>query len=76
MVHQQQGIGIASSPDQAKKPDPDAPLKKALGKIKQKFLITFIISTLIWAIIAILIHMEIIDFYEISRQMMAEDAAR
>ncbi len=39
MAHQQQGIGIASSPDQAKKTDPDASLKKALGKIKQKFLI-------------------------------------
>jgi predicted secreted protein len=43
-------------------------------RIKQKFLITFIISSLLWAIIAFLIHMEVIDFYEISRQMVAEDS--
>lgn len=43
-------------------------------RIKQKFLITFIISSLIWAIIAFLIHIEVIDFYEISRQMVAEDS--
>ena len=43
-------------------------------RIKQKFLITFIISTIIWSIIAILIHLEVIDFYAISREMIAEDA--
>jgi predicted secreted protein len=42
-------------------------------RIKQKFLITFIISTIVWSLIAILIHMEIIDFYAISREMVAED---
>ena len=43
-------------------------------RIKQKFLITFIVSTIIWVIIAILIHLEIIDFYKIAREMVAEDA--
>ncbi len=45
-------------------------------RIKQKFLITFIISTVIWLIIMTLIHLEIIDFYEISRQMVREDEQR
>jgi predicted secreted protein len=43
-------------------------------RIKQKFIITFIISTIIWLIIATLIHLEVIDFYAISREMIAEDA--
>lgn len=42
-------------------------------RIKKKFLITFVISAVIWAIISILIHMDVIDFYEISRQMVVED---
>lgn len=45
-------------------------------RIKQKFLITFMVSTVIWGIIAVLIHVEVIDFYEISRQMKAEDNLR
>jgi predicted secreted protein len=44
-------------------------------RIKQKFLITFIISTIIWGIVTILIHLEIIDFYAIARDMVAEDAS-
>ena len=43
-------------------------------RIKQKFLITFGISTIIWLIIVILINMEVIDLYEISREMVKEDA--
>ena len=43
-------------------------------RVRQKFLITFVISTVIWGIIALLIHFEVIDFYEISRQMVAEDS--
>ncbi len=42
-------------------------------RIKQKFLITFIISTIIWLIIQTLIYLEVVDFYEISRQMVKED---
>jgi len=35
----QDGISIAASPDKAQKPDPDASLKKSLGKIKHTFMI-------------------------------------
>ena len=45
-------------------------------RIRQKFLITFIISTIIWLIISSLIYFEVIDFYEISRQMVEEDKTR
>ena len=45
-------------------------------RIKQKFLITFVLSWVIWGIIALLIHIEVIDFYEISRQMVEEDSLR
>ncbi len=45
-------------------------------RIKQKFLITFVFSTILWGIIFTLIQMEVIDFYEISRQMVKEDNAR
>jgi len=45
-------------------------------RIKKKFLITFLLSAVIWTIISILIHIEVIDFYEISRQMIAEDGER
>jgi predicted secreted protein len=61
---------------------PDRPEEGMAGsapanpRIKKKFLITFLVSSVIWAIIALLIHFEVIDFYEISRQMIAEDMAR
>lgn len=42
-------------------------------RIKQKFLITFVVATVVWSIIAVLIHLDVIDFYEISREMVAED---
>jgi predicted secreted protein len=45
-------------------------------RLKQKFLITLLVSALIWCIIAFLIHIEVIDFYDIARDMMAEDEAR
>lgn len=45
-------------------------------RIKQKFIITFLVSCVIWVIIAALIHFEVIDFYEISRQMIMEDEIR
>ncbi len=43
-------------------------------RIKQKFLITFIVSTIVWLIIAVFIHLEIVDFYAIARDMVSEDA--
>lgn len=45
-------------------------------RIKQKFLITLGVSTVIWLVIMTLIHLQIIDFYEISRQMVEEDGVR
>ena len=43
-------------------------------RIKQKFIVTFGVSAMIWVVIALLIHFEIIDFYKIARDMVAEDA--
>ncbi len=45
-------------------------------RIRQKFIITFLVSIVIWGIIAALVHFDVIDFYEISRQMVLEDEAR
>lgn len=45
-------------------------------RIKQKFLITFGISTVLWIIIFLLVHFEVVDFYEISREMVREDEAQ
>ena len=39
MGSQQDGINIAASKDQVKKPDPDADVKMSLGKIKNKFIV-------------------------------------
>lgn len=43
-------------------------------RIKKKFFITFIVSTIIWLIVQTLIYFEVIDFYEIARQMVEEDS--
>ncbi len=42
-------------------------------RMKQKFLITAVISTLIWLIICLLIHYGSVDLYAIGQQMAAED---
>ena len=42
-------------------------------RIKEKFLITAFVSALILLIIFLLVEIEIIDFYEISRSMILED---
>jgi len=39
MEKSQGGISIANSPDQVKKPDPDAEAKQSLGKIKNKLIV-------------------------------------
>jgi predicted secreted protein len=52
---------------------PGAP---ANPRIKQKFIATAIVSTIVWLIIYGLIEMNIIDFHEIAMQMIAEDAAQ
>lgn len=45
-------------------------------RIKQKFIVTAALSAVIWVIIFLLVHFEIIDFYEISREMVMEDKNR
>lgn len=44
-------------------------------RIKQKFIITAIVSAFLWVIIATLIHLNIIDFYAIAESMKQEDLA-
>ncbi len=45
-------------------------------RIKEKFFVTFGLSVVIWGVIALLVHFQIIDFHEISRQMIEEDNNR
>jgi len=42
-------------------------------RIKQKFLITLGISIVIWGIVFTLVSLQVIDFHEISRQMIIDD---
>lgn len=42
-------------------------------RMKQKFIATAIVSTIIWGVIYVLIEIEIIDFYAIARMMVEED---
>lgn len=59
-AHEEHGQGHAGS----------APLNP---RIKQKFLITAAISTVIWLGICIAIHYGAIDLYDIGRKMAEED---
>ncbi len=43
------------------------------ANMKRKFLITGILSAIIWMIVFLCIHFEIIDFYDIARKMVEED---
>lgn len=45
-------------------------------RIKRKFIITAFVAAIVWLIAFVLIKMDVLDFYEISRQMSAEDMAR
>lgn len=45
-------------------------------RIKKKFIITAAVSTVLWVIVFLLIHFEVVDFYEIARQMKEEDLAQ
>ena len=49
---------------------PGAPEKP---RLKQKFLITTIVSAVIWIIIYVLVELQIISFNDFARQMMQED---
>ena len=42
-------------------------------RVKQKFIATALISAVIWGIIFALIEIEIIDFYDMARQMSESD---
>lgn len=42
-------------------------------RIKQKFIITAIIATILWAIICLMIHFDVVDLYEMGRVMAVED---
>ena len=42
-------------------------------RIVKKFIITGVISALIWIVVYILIDMQVIDFYEMAREMKEED---
>ena len=42
-------------------------------RIARKFLITALISTIIWAVICLLIHYNVFDLYEMGREMARED---
>jgi len=49
---------------------PGAP---ARSRIKQKFMITGAFSTVLWVIVFLLIHFEIVNFYDIAQKMVEED---
>lgn len=44
--------------------------------LKKKFIITALLSVVIWGIIYWLIEIDVIDFYEIARQMSEEDTLK
>ena len=53
---------VASAPDNA--------------NMKRKFIITAVLSAFIWMIVFLSVYFEIIDFYEIARQMVEEDKVK
>lgn len=46
------------------------------ARIKQKFIITAVVAAVIWLVAFGLIQMDVIDFYDIGRQMSDEDFAK
>ena len=42
-------------------------------KLKKKFWITTLVSAILWVVVFMLIKAEVIDFYAIADQMVAED---
>ncbi len=47
----------------------------AKPRIKEKFLICAGLSAFVWLIIFVLVHYGVLDFYELSREMVTEDRA-
>lgn len=44
-----------------------------VARIKEKFILTAVLSAVIWGIVFALIEFEVIDFYAIARSMIQED---
>lgn len=42
-------------------------------RIRKKFLVTAIVSAILWVIVFLLIYLDVIDFFEIARHMSEED---
>ena len=45
-------------------------------RLKQKFIITAFVAAALWLTVFVLIKMDVIDFYEIGKQMSQEDLAK
>lgn len=45
-------------------------------RIKQKFIATAFVAAIVWTIAFLMIYFEVIDFYEIARQMTEEDLVK
>ncbi len=44
-------------------------------RIKQKFIITGFVAAIVWVVVFLLIHFQVIYFYAIAKQMTEEDKA-
>lgn len=42
-------------------------------RIKQKFFITAFVAAAVWLVVYLLIYFDVIDFYQIAKQMRVED---
>ena len=42
-------------------------------RLKQKFIITAFVAAALWLIVFVLIRLDVIDFYDIAKQMAQED---
>lgn len=45
-------------------------------RLKQKFIATAFVAAMLWLIVFALVKMDVLDFYEIARQMSEEDLKR
>lgn len=59
--------------DDSENPEEVGPGAPKNPQIKKKFILTTIISAIIWVVIYLLIYSEIINFYELADRMFKED---
>lgn len=59
--------------DDSENPEEVGPGAPKDPKIKQKFMLTTVISAVIWIIVYLLITNEVIDFYELADKMVIKD---